>query len=199
MKIFFKSRRKKAQLLIDHRVSKTEIDRPDRILEIEFIYIYFFYTAFCNHQLKDAFMNLLHFEELYNNNKAPKIICGKVSSPISYETVSTWENVSKLAGSYVSRCVWKTKDEGIDRQEEERLEEGAVKPESRARAAEGGRRSKTATSDCASLWRIGRLRRATAINRSPPGNCPRTYPTSGLDPRRKLFRYSRDDVGAGPQ
>ena len=53
-----------------------------------------------------------------------------------------------FANGYVFRCVWKTKDEGIDRQEEERLEEGAVKPESRARAAEGGRRSKTATSDC---------------------------------------------------
>lgn len=99
-----------------------------------------------------------------------------------------------LAGGYVSRCVWKTKDEGIDRQEEERLEEGAVKPESRARAVEGGRRSKTATSDCAPLWRIGQLLRATAINRSPPGNCPRTYPASGPDPRRKLFRYYGDDV-----
>ncbi|EGI58793.1 hypothetical protein G5I_12904 [Acromyrmex echinatior] len=87
-----------------------------------------------------------------------------------------------------------TKDEGIDRQEEERLEEGAVKPESRARAAEGGRRSKTATSDCSVVADRPMLPRAAAINCSPPGNCPRTYLASGSDPRRKLFQYSGDDL-----
>ncbi|KYQ55102.1 hypothetical protein ALC60_06105 [Trachymyrmex zeteki] len=51
-------------------------------------------------------------------------------------------------------------------------------------------RSSVASLECTSAY----LLRAATINCSPPGNCPRTYPASGPDPRRKLFQYSGDDV-----